>query len=56
MCYNVLWEHLTKFETNLMNIKYPKAFLKQCNQFFYHFKDFFNYFKLFENDILNIFL
>jgi hypothetical protein len=50
MCYDVLWEHLTKFETNLMNIKYPKTFLKQCNQIFYHFKEFFliilNYLKM----------
>ncbi len=25
---NILWEHLYKFETNLMNIKGPKTFFK----------------------------
>jgi hypothetical protein len=28
MFFNILWEHLYKFETNLMNIEYPKAFFK----------------------------
>jgi hypothetical protein len=26
--YNILWEHLIKFEMNSMNIEYPKAFFK----------------------------
>jgi hypothetical protein len=34
---------------NEYNEYHPKTFLKQCNQCFYHFKDFLNDFKLFEN-------
>jgi hypothetical protein len=26
--FDVLWEHLMKFEMNLMNIEYPKTCLK----------------------------
>jgi len=29
--FEYIMEHLGKFEMNLMNIKYPKRFLKQCN-------------------------
>jgi hypothetical protein len=29
---NIVWEHVYKFETNLMNTNDPKSLLKQCNQ------------------------
>jgi hypothetical protein len=37
--FNMLWEHVEKFEMNIMNIKYPKTFKKNCNQFFLIIKE-----------------
>ncbi len=31
---NKLWEHLYKFEMNVMNIKYAKTLFKKCNNVF----------------------
>jgi len=41
---------------NESNEYHPKTFLKQCNQCFYHFKDFFNDFNYLKITILRIFL
>jgi hypothetical protein len=48
--YNILCEHLIKFEMISMNIEYPKKFVKQCDQCFHYFKKDLKHLKWFEND------
>jgi hypothetical protein len=32
--FNMLWEHLDKFEVNTRNVKYPLTLLNYYNQYF----------------------
>jgi len=36
---NILWVHFYNSELNIMSIKYPKTFKKQCNYYFHYSMD-----------------
>jgi len=49
--FNILWEHLDKFEMNIMNINHGKSISKYCNQCFHCLMNSLMSLIWFENDI-----